>query len=92
MKAFTYFSMAVVLLFVFGLIPIANAGLMGINIIIKQDRETANQKTVMPETPERWQHLNRFYRDEVDKGGLSGGIILPSYEEQAVPKNFRNNL
>ncbi|MBI2341004.1 MAG: hypothetical protein HYU99_11670 [Deltaproteobacteria bacterium] len=60
-------------------------------LLINGQRDYANAMGASAEVPQRWQHLNRFARDNAEKGSLAG-TELPTVENQDQPKNYRNNL
>lgn len=76
---------------VVGFVGLAVAAPGNRTLIVNGERDYANQMGASAETPVRWQHLNRFARDNAEKGGL-GGTELPTVENQSQPKNYRNNL
>ena len=76
---------------VVGFAGLVAASPMNRTLIVNGERDYGNQMGASAEVPQRWQHLNRFARDNAEKGSL-GGTELPTVENQGQPKNYRNNL
>ena len=76
---------------VVSLVSIAAAGVMNPSIQYRIDLAHNNANVAATEQPVAWQHLNRFARDNAEKGSL-GGTFIQTTEEQQVPKNYKNNL